>query len=233
MQEVRPTILLSRPLGDIFDQYKKRCRFLYDVIAYDKKYDSLNCYDYFKDILSYIEYRKCKNKDTSRYRKRSRCFSKYNTIDIIAKLTNSKMVFGTITLNDDYFRLEIENQKKVLQRYLKQHYFYVIKNKDYGGKTDRLHYHFIGLTFDKIISNGKKSKKGRPMYNIENDNWKYGFSPNLEIIEYNCQDKKILSNYLVKLNNHSNKISVKKSKLSILKNKKYLQKYCSFGDIIL
>lgn len=217
-----------------YDLFKDRQRSLsYMTKYFDNKYEVFNNYLLYNDILTLKEFHKCKNIDSARSKKRSRCFDKYVTIETLAKLCKATMVFGTITLNDNFFSLSLENQKKVVQRYLKKHYFYVIKNKDYGNKTDRLHFHFIGLTFDKIISNGKKSKKGRSMYQLQHDTWKYGFIPNIELIEYNMTDKKRLSNYIVKLNNHSNKISVKKSKLSILKNKDYLKKYCIFADCIL
>ena len=210
---------------ETYDKFKNRCRELISLNKYyDNKFSCLNCYENFSDLMTFKEFLKCKGIDTSRYKKRARCFGKYFSLEILAKFTKSLMVFGTITLNDNYFKLSEENQKKVVQRYLKKHFFYIIKNKDYGDKNGRLHFHFIGLTFDKIISNGKKSKKGREMYNLENDDWHYGFAPNFEIIPYNIDDKKRLSNYLVKLNNHSNKISVKKSRLSILKNRKYLEK---------
>lgn len=209
-----------------YDLYKNRCRFLFDEnITSIKKYELLNQYPYFSDILTLDDFKKCKNFDSSRSQKRKRCFDKYTIIDIFSQLTNATMVFGTITLNDDFLKLSYEYQKKLLQRYLKKHYFYVIKNADYGSKTDRLHYHFIGLTFDELVSCGKKSKKGRDMFNLKHDTWNWGFSPNVEIIPYNCEDKKIISNYLVKLNNHSNKVSTKRSRLSILKNKKYLERF--------
>ena len=71
------------------------------------------------------------------------------------------------------------------------------------------------------------------MFNLKNDKWDYGFLPNYEIIPYQTLDKKRLSNYLVKLNNHSNKFSVKKTRLSVLKNIKYLKRYCILSDALL
>lgn len=192
-----------------------------------------NSYFYFNDLMSYNDFKKCKNLMSNRSKKRKRCFDNYFKLEIVSKLTKAKMVFGTITVNDDFLKLDYENQKKNLQYYLKKHFFYVIKNSDYGLKNDRLHYHFIGLTFDDFVSCGKKSKKGREMYNIKNDKWKWGFIPNYEVIPYNMIDKKRLSNYLVKLNNHSNKLSVKKTRLSILKNVRYLKKYCILSDVII
>lgn len=192
-----------------------------------------NTYDYFKDLMTYKDFRSCKNIMSNRSKKRKRCFDNYFKLEVISKLTNATMVFGTITCNDNFLQLDYENQKKNLQYYLKKHFFYVIKNADYGKNTNRLHFHFIGLTFDMLIKNGKRSKTGRSMYNLVNDKWKWGFIPNYEIIPYNMSNKKRLSNYLVKLNNHSNKSSVYHTRLSIQKNKNYLSKYCIFSDCII
>ena len=221
----------------IYDLFKDRQRNLsYISNLLDDKYEVFNNYLFYNDILSLSEFRSCKNIDCARSKKRARCFRKYFSLEILSKFTNAKMVFGTITLNDKFLKENYDTQKKRIQRYLKKYFFYVIKNADYGSKKERLHYHFIGLTFDELFLNGKKSKKGRLMYNFKNDWWEvqdYGFAPNMEVIPYDLIDKKRLSNYLVKLNNHSNKISVKKSRLSILKNKKYLERYCTFTDCII
>lgn len=220
----------------LFGLYKERCKSLKGIGSINdisSDYFAFNTYSYFNDILSFDEFRKCKNFQSNRSKKRYRCFKNYNTIELMARLTKSTMVFGTITLNDNFLKLSYENQKKNIQYYLKKHFFYVIKNADYGSKTDRLHYHFIGLTYDSLINIHIKSKKGRDMFNIEGDKFKWGFLPVYEIIPYQMADKKKLSNYIVKLNNHSNKISTKKSRLSILKNKKYLSKHCILSDTIL
>lgn len=217
-------------IEETYKVFKDRCS-LMKIIYKDPKlmdkntdiYTMYNAYSNFEDVLSYKEYRKAKNFDISRYKKRQRCANNYSHIEIIAKLTSAKMVFGTITVNDDFLKLDYSNQVKKIQRYIKKSFFYAIKNADYGEKNDRLHYHFIGLTFEELIPIGRKSHKGRTLYNIKNDKWKDGFTPCYEIIPYDTKDKKRLSNYLVKLNNHSNKISTKNSKLSILKNFKYLE----------
>lgn len=209
----------------IFNLYKDRCHWLYNFY---KTYSVLNSYHFFQDILSLKDFKKCHNFISSRSQKRKRCFDKYKIIEIYCALTNAKLVFGTITLNNEFLKLSYETQKKNIQRYLKKHYFYVIKNSDYGSRTDRLHYHFLGLTFDNMVDSGKISNKGRKMYNLvvnEKTKWKWGFEPNIEIIPYNYIDKKLISNYMVKLNNHSNKMSTKRTRLSILKNKEYLKKY--------
>lgn len=216
--------------------YKERVKQLKNVgeiNGLDNDYGIYNCYQYFDDIFSQDEFKSIINFKINRSAKRRRCFNNYFNTEIIQKLTNAKMVFGTITLNDDFINSSYETQKKRLQRYLKKHFFYVLKNADYGGKNDRLHYHFIGLTFDNFVNTNVKSKKGRDMYNLVDDDWKYGFPPDFEIIPYDMKDKKRLSNYIVKLNNHSNKITVHHTRLSILKNKNYLKKYCILYDIIL
>jgi hypothetical protein len=199
------------------------------------KYDLLNNYYFYKDLMTYEDFRKILNDKSNKSKKRNRC---KKNLDLIMemktyKLSNDwKCVFGTITLSNDYFNLSAENQKKVIQRYLKKHYAYVIKNKDYCPTSNRLHYHFIGLTNENIIPINRKSKKGNALYTLENDDFKYclkdknkDFTPKLEMVELS---HKSLSNYLVKLNNmelinHSIKDSTNHSKLSILKNDKLLQ----------
>lgn len=223
-------------MATLFYLYKERCKQLKEVGSLnglDHDYAVYGTYSYFKDLMNESEFKHCLSINQNRSKKRKRCSDNYFKIDVLGKLTGAQMVFGTITLNNEFMKLNFKNQQKIIERYLKRHYFYVLKNADYGSKTDRLHYHFIGLTFDELIDTGKKSHKGRKMYNINNDVFNWGFVPNLEIIPYDMKDKKRLSNYIVKLNNHSNKLSVKRTKLSILKNKNYLKKYCTLSDVIL
>lgn len=218
---------------DNYNAYRDRVRSLKGlgkINDLENDFAIYNTYHYFNDLMTYEDFKTCKNFMSNRSKKRSRCASNYFKLEIISKLTNATMVFGTITLNDDFFTLSDKTQKKNIERYLKKHFFYVIKNADYGTKNERLHYHFIGLTFDNFEKLDIKSKKGRTMYNIKNDHWRFGFNPVYEIIPYQMKDKKRLSNYIVKLNNHSNKLSVKRTKLSILKNVKYLKKYCIWWD---
>lgn len=221
----------------LYDLFKDRQRSLsYMSHLLEDKFEVFNNYRFYDDIISFTDFKKCKNIDSNRSKKRTRCFRKYFIIETISKLTNATMVFGTITFNDKFLQESYETQKKRVQRYLKNYFFYVVKNIDFGAKNERKHYHYIGLTFDKLFPNGKFSKKGRPMYNFKNDWWElheYGFAPNMEIIPYHLVDKKRLSNYMVKLNNHSNKQSVKKSRLSILKNNNYLKKYCNYDISII
>lgn len=224
--------MTTKSIEELYKTFKDRCS-LIKILYKDKElqsedyniYNMLNTYSNFEDLMSYEEYRKIKNFDVSRYHKRKRCSDNFYKIALIAKFTNAKMVFGTITLNDDFLKLNYESQIKNVQRYLKKHFFYSIKNADYGTKNDRLHYHFIGLTYEELIDTKKKSHKGRKLYNIKNDKWNWAFLPVYEIIPYNTSDKDKISNYLVKLNNHSNKLSIKKSKLSVLKNFEYLEKH--------
>lgn len=222
---------MQRSIEELYKEFKDRCKLL-RIIYKDKQlqdeeteiYDLYNCYSNFEDILSFEEYRKVRNFDVGRYRKRERCSLNFQKIIIIAKVVKAKLVFGTITLNDNFLKQSYDTQKKQIQRYIKKSFFYSIKNADYGAKNDRLHYHFIGLTFEELIPTNKKSHQGRKLYNIKNDKWNYGFLPVYEIIPYDSKDTKKISNYIVKLNNHSNKLTTKKSRLSILKNYEYLEK---------
>lgn len=54
------------------------------------------------------------------------------------------------------------------------------------------------------------------MYELKNKNYDLGFEPTLEIIEDLENDRK-LSNYLVKLNFHSNKKSTRNRRIRVLK----------------
>lgn len=222
---------MQKSIDEIYYDFKDRCKLLRNIYK-DKQlqdeeteiYKVYNCYSNFEDIMTFEEYRKAKNFDIGRYRKRERCSTNIHKIIAIAKITKAKLVFGTITLNDDFLKENYNTQKLRIQRYIKRSFFYSIKNADYGNKNNRLHYHFIGLTFEELIPTNKKSHQGRKLYNIKNDKWKNGFLPVYEIIPYDSKDLKKISNYIVKLNNHSNKISTKKSRLSILKNYEYLEK---------
>jgi len=220
-----------KSIEELYQVFKDRCK-LIKITYRDSKlidedtniYQMFNMYSNFEDIMTYQEYLRVKNFDITRYHKRERCAFNYEKILILAKISKAKLVFGTITLNDSFFNETNDNQIKLIQRYIKKSFFYSIKNADYGKKNERLHYHFIGLTFEDLIDTGKKSHQGRPLYNIKNDVWKYGHLPVYEIIPYDLKEHKKITNYIVKLNNHSNKLSVKRTKLSILKNFEYLKK---------
>lgn len=158
-----------------FALYKERCKSLKGIGSINDvstDFFAYNTYSYFNDILSFNEFRKCKNFQSNRSKKRYRCFKNYNIIELMARLTNATMVFGTITLNDNFLKLSYDNQKKNIQYYLKKHFFYVIKNADYGSKTDRLHYHRLNLVLPLVFHTGYMyswmiSRRGRLIWSSQ------------------------------------------------------------------
>jgi len=183
-------------------------------------YSVLNDYNFFSDLMSEEEFKSIINRKKSRSNKRNR----FN--GIVKDILRFKMfhegeytlVFGTLTLKDYYLELQERTRVKLIDSYLKKHYEIVVINKDYGKETEREHYHFIGLTKEQLIDSGKKSKKGFKLYNLENDDYKLGFSPDIEII--NSLDMEKLNNYTLKLNNHSNKETAKQ-RIRVIKNTTY------------
>lgn len=205
----------------------------------DLKYFLFNDYCFYSDVLNYDAFKYAINTKGSRYKKRKRAKNKITLLlDLktnLEKILNKKInvVFGTLTLNDDTIVKSYDALTKSIQRELKKHCFWYFKNADYGTKTDRLHFHYIGMTFEELVpaineETGKqcKSKKGRPMFKYSNDSEPLGWNT-LEIIPDKClKDMNKIACYLVKLNNHSNKISTlqgkKKSRLIISKNTRVL-----------
>lgn len=118
------------------------------------------------------------------------CFA----IDNIQKYKDYKIIFGTLTFSDKKLeKTSKETRRRYVQRFLKENeeIEYYIANIDYGEKNGREHYHFLAFTKEKI-----KTK------------WKYGLQKFLEIKTTKI-DVKRTTKYLVKLNNHSFKISTK------------------------
>ena len=101
-------------------------------------------------------------------------------------------------------------------------------NKDYGGKNEREHYHFIGITIEEIESKGKVSKKGYEIFELKNKNYTMGFEPTLCIINLQMNDTNKTINYLLKLNNHSSKTTTKNNRLRVIKSSKYDMIYLAY-----
>lgn len=199
--------------------YRSRCSQLLDKEL--KDYTLLNDYENFKDIITLTSFNSFKNASQSRKNKRNRTSKKISEIMQIQNHLerqgiDSYMVFGTLTLTDKILATKENTYIRKIHNYLKEHYVYVILNKDFGATTEREHYHFIGLTLQDIKDSGKRSKKGIKLFNLVNDNYNLGFSPDLEIIDRNDLVK--TRNYLLKLNNHSNKITTHNSRTRIIKN---------------
>ena len=203
--------------------YQIRCK---ELINYGLYYSELNNYENYKDILTEEEFKHCMNGKQNRKNKRNRVKQKYKELyylyDKIA--TNDKyIVFGTITLDNHYINLKEDTYIRKIDKWLKSHFLYSILNKDYGSKTEREHYHFIGLTTEpiemKLDSNGKPriSKKGYTIFELENKDYSMGFEPTLCLVDLKKDDLNKTTSYLLKLNNHSTKLSTR-NRVRIIKN---------------
>lgn len=194
--------------------YRKRCSMLLEEI---KDYKRLNDYSNFRDIYSLYEFQTIIKGKQCRKQKRYRTdLLIKDMLRIKSQLkVKSHIVFGTCTLSDKELNHEERTRMKKLGNYLKEHYLYVVVNKDFGSKTEREHYHFIGLTIEEIEPIGKKSNKGFEMYELVNKNYKLGFEPNIIPVETDSFDK--TRNYLLKLNNHATKDTTK-NRIRVYKN---------------
>lgn len=190
------------------------------IINYFKTRD----YENFKDIMSYEDFKKALRIKNRKQGRRKRCYKKLEPIInqyeelFYEKGIYCNIVFGTCTFDNNSMSWKEETRTKKVNKWIKEHFTIALANIDYGKTTEREHHHFIGLTFEELEKTGKKGKKGFDMYEIkDNKNYGLGFEPNLEIINDFDNDKK-LSNYLVKLNFHSNKNSTRNRRIRVLKN---------------
>lgn len=209
---------------ETMELYQFRCKCLIDD---GLALEELNNYANFKNLFSKYEFQKILNEKQNRKNKRYRTKGKFKEIYRLAsfiKNENKRIVFGTITLNDKYLSMKEDTYIRKISKWLKKHFIYVILNKDFGSKTEREHYHFIGLTIEELESIKKKSKKGYDLFELKNKDYQMGFEPTLCIIDLQKNDIEQTVNYLLKLNNHSSKITTR-NRVRILKNDDY--KYLS------
>ena len=196
--------------------YQSRCR---SLVSDGLTLSELNEYRNFQEVMSLYEFKQVMLEKQKRKNKRYRTKQKY--IELI-KIRNclkikSNIVFGTITLNNHYLNLKENTYIKNIHKWLKSHFIYAILNKDYGSKTEREHYHFIGLTTEHLIDTKINSRKGNRLYKLEKQDYKMGHEPTLEVIVLSENDMANTINYLLKLNNHSSKIGTK-SRVRVLKS---------------
>lgn len=203
---------------DNYEIYQLKCKILkdYDGLALEE----LNNYRNFEELFSPEEFKNIMNLKQARKNKRYRAKEKFYQLLRIAaciKNSNKKIVFGTITLSDKYLSQKEDTYIRKIHSWLKEHFVYSILNKDFGTKTEREHYHFIGLTLEELESKNLKSKKGLEIYELKNKNYTMGFEPTLCLVNFDINDFDKTLNYLLKLNNHSNKTSTK-GRIRIIKN---------------
>lgn len=205
---------------DLYKIYKSRCTLLIkDNEDTNFDYKVLSNYDNFSDLMSKEEFNDILRIKHNRCAKRNRTKSKIeDMLRYFYFYSNNRklyMVFGTGTIDNEYlWGRETRTRDKLLNIYLLNHYDVAIVNKDFGDKTEREHYHWIGLTTLKPIpkldkdGNHMKSKKGYPLYVLPTNDYKLGFNPTVEPIVTTDLDK--IRNYLLKLNNHSNKVNTQR-----------------------
>ena len=202
--------------------YKERCKQICEVTIINGKgniiepYKILNDHSFFDDIIPKDIFDDLIRIKNNRRNKRYRTKQKYKEIfQLSLALKESKIVFGTITLNDYYLSLKEDTYIRKIHKWLKSHFVYSILNKDFGDKTSREHYHFIGLTIEPLeqclnaLGEPKKSKKGYFIYELQKKDYTLGFEPTLCLIDLKKDDLNKTINYLLKLNNHSSKITTK------------------------
>lgn len=218
--------------------YKQRCKKLKDsTYKVDRYlyYQTLNNYDNFKDILSEEEFNRITRNKKNRSAKRYRANKKMIPIKNAIYLNDERYeVFGSFTFKEDMFYKK--NGKETTERTrtnkvnkeIKKLFDYAIANIDYGEKNDREHHHVSGilksgleleLIIDKDTGELIPSKTGRPQYKIVGYDEPLGWT-SFQLMELNYEDIKFkrVSNYLVKINNHSNKVTSKNRRIRVFNN---------------
>ena len=206
-----------------YDLYKLRTREIFQknksIIEITKTWK----YENYKNLLSLEDFKKAIRLKERRQGKRRRCYKKLipilNYYEEFKDLgINCNLVFGTCTFNDKSLTWKEETRTKKINQWIKEHFVIALANIDYGEKTEREHHHFIGLTFEDLKDTNKKGKKGYKLFNLATpNNYDLGFPPDLEKIIL-IEDERKLSNYLVKIQNHSNKTSAINRRIRLLKN---------------
>lgn len=212
--------------------YDSRVNKLKEIIN-DKKnfYNAIRDYNYFSDILEFNDFKAILRTKNNRKAKRSRTFKKVQNVLYAPAYRGAQVniLFGTATFdNKTLFKkngkqLKIETLNKKINEYIKRNFELAVVNVDFGEKNERIHYHWIGITKEhvELVSTGKKSKKYNELYNIKNDSYDYGFAPVYAVI--NLEEMKATSNYLLKINNHSNKTTTKNYRIKVIGNKKLIE----------
>lgn len=197
-----------------YEMYKKRCK---NILEKGCNYQDLENYEFFKDLFSKAEFGELLRIKANRRNKRNRTKNKFKEILILQQqIENSTLVFGTITLDDKNLSMKENTYIRKIHSWLKSHFLIAILNKDFGEKTGREHYHFLGLTTETVECMNHKSKKGYLIYELKNKTYTMGHEPDLLIVDLKKDDLVKTTNYLLKLNNHSHKDSTK-SRVRVIK----------------
>lgn len=207
-------------MTDTMELYQFYCK---SLIKNGLALEELNNYTNFEKVFDENTFKKIINEKQNRKNKRYRTKNKFLEIYRVAEVVNNEnkvIVFGTITLSDKYLKQKENTYIRKIHKWLKKHFIYAILNKDFGAKTEREHYHFIALTIEELESKKNKSKKGYEIFELKNKDYTMGFEPTLCIVDLGKNDINKTINYLLKLNNHSNKLGTK-SRVRVIKNAQY------------
>lgn len=207
--------------------YKMYCRELKNNGLPNKE---LNNYENFSDIFTKSDFDMVLTEKNRRKLKRYRTKTKiYKMLKLwqAPQFKDGAIVFGTATLDGHALDLKQDTINKTLNKWLKSHFYCAIVNTDYGKKTERLHFHFLAITREKIKQvtrkngNPVRSKGGSIIYNLERQDYRLGFEPDLLLLDLQEYPMEQVVNYLLKFNNHSNKETTK-NRVRFIKSEDYI-----------
>lgn len=159
--------------------------------------EDIESYINYDKILKYEEFKLCqviyKNFRQRKYKNKEKILKWIYAIKNIKMYENYKIVFGTLTFNDEDLKINKLTRRRYVQRFLKENVIEYIANIDYGKVNNREHYHFIAIIKENI-----NTKKWKRIINIK--------KVNIDSIENTI-------NYVLKLNNHSFKDTTKNERI--------------------
>lgn len=185
--------LIISGVYDLFLTYKKQLYLL--KLDYNNEESYLNVIPDIEDIKECFKiYRANRQRKYNNWNEICKWCYALNFIPIYKKY---KLVFGTLTFNNESLNKTSEKTRKVyVTRFLNEETKHYIANIDYGKKNNREHYHFIAL-IEK---------------NIDLEKWTLG-ALKVQVIPLLKKDIKATKNYLLKLNNHSYKDTTRQKRI--------------------
>lgn len=211
--------------------YNNRISYLIENHCKSKSdYSILNNYDNFKDLMNEEVFKKIIKSKHRRQQKRYRCNRKLKEILLLKEQLDfnnidNKLLWVTCTFNNKELEYKEETRAKKIDKWIHEHFIIALLHIDYGKKNEREHYHFIGLTTEDIepAINKKTGKQARtdnnvPLYELIKKTYKIGHEPDIEVISRKDEDYNLkkISNYLIKLQNHYSKETVKNRRIRLI-----------------
>ena len=183
--------------------------------------------------FTYDELKSCEQMSHARQRKKKRII---NTINFALK-RGYKIVFATLTFNEENIKKTKETRRKNINKYLKQYNGFIF-NIDFGTLNEREHYHALIFISPQHIKefieewhfDTKKKRRFKTINNFENvlkipNKYAYGWTT-FQLVNTsteNEEDKTKIANYIATLTNHA--LKVEQTNLTInVKNLKDLNK---------